>query len=96
MDEQHWKAPWLAIAAERGAPVDLHATRTSNTLIMHFTTHTPSLISRVVRCIMRAFFMPKFYVEQNQDPPCTIVLVEGSQEEAKTMIMAHSSYLFQC
>ena len=72
----------MAIAAERGAPVDLHTTRTSNAFIMHFTTHTSSLIPWVVRCIMRAFFMPKFYVEWDQEySPVQVAPVEEFLEK---------------
>ena len=65
-DDKHWQAPWLAIAAERGAPVDLLAPTAGQghplPPLYILPPIYPALVFGMVRCIMEAFFMPKFYV----------------------------------
>ena len=62
-DDKHWQAPWLAIAAERGAPVDLLAPTAGQghplPPLYILPPIYPALVSGMVRCIMEAFFYAK-------------------------------------
>ena len=64
INDKHWKAPWLATAAERGAPVDLFAPTAGQghplPPLYILPPIYPALVFGMVGCIMEAFFMPKF------------------------------------